>query len=104
MRAILVWIRSILPPPPAPVEGCSGDSRNPIYFSIVTVKSTGGGPMRLVTALFIAAVVATAATGFGFSVWHDGFHRDTNVRVIHYDTNYDLSAQRRVPAERLPVE
>ena len=60
--------------------------------------------MRLVTALFIAAVVATATTGFGFSVW-DGVRRhDTNVRVIHYDTNYDLSAQRRAPAERLPLE
>ena len=55
--------------------------------------------MRLVTALFIAAVVATAATGFGLSVWNDGLRHETNVRVIHYDTNYDLSAQRRIPAE-----
>ena len=99
MRALLVWIRSIVPPPPSPVEGCSGDSRNPIHFSIVTPRSTGGGPMRLVIALFGAAVVATAATGFGFSVWHDGLRHDTNVRVIHYDTKYDLSAQRRMPAE-----
>ena len=60
--------------------------------------------MRLVIALFVAAVLATAATSFGFSVWDGGLRHDSNVRVIHYDTNYDLSAQRRVPAERIQAE
>ena len=55
--------------------------------------------MRLVIALFGAAVVATAVSSVGFSVWDGGLRRDTNVRVIHYDTKYDLSAQRRMPAE-----
>ena len=56
--------------------------------------------MRLVTALFVLAMVATAAASIGFSLW-DGHHshNDANLRAIHYDTNYDLSAQRRLPAE-----
>ena len=52
--------------------------------------------MKLVIALFSLAVLGTAAAGIGFAVWtgHLG-HRDANLRAIHYDTNYDLSAQRR---------
>jgi hypothetical protein len=26
-------------------------------------------------------------------------HHDASLRAIHYDTTYDLSAQRRLPAE-----
>jgi hypothetical protein len=53
--------------------------------------------MRLVIALFL---LIAAAAGAGFTAWtgHGG-HHDANMRPIHYDTNYDLSAQRRVPAE-----
>jgi hypothetical protein len=56
--------------------------------------------MRLVIGLFTCAVLATAAAGIGIAAWtgHLG-HHDANLRTIHYDTNYDLSAQRRVPAE-----
>jgi hypothetical protein len=56
--------------------------------------------MRLVTGLFVCAVLATAAAGIGIAAWtgHLG-HPDANLRAIHYDTNYDLSAQRRIPAE-----
>ncbi len=56
--------------------------------------------MRLVFALFGLAVFATAAVSIGFSIWdgHRG-HNDAALRAIHYDTSYDLSAQRRLPAE-----
>ena len=56
--------------------------------------------MRLVIGLATCAVVATAAACIGIAGWtgHLG-HRDANLRVIHYDTNYDLSAQRRLPTE-----
>jgi hypothetical protein len=56
--------------------------------------------MKLVIALFALAVLGTAAAGVGFAAWtgHLG-HHDANLRVIHYDTNYDLSASRRLPAE-----
>jgi len=53
--------------------------------------------MRLVLALFVLAVLVAAV---GLSVW-DGRLRpaDTNLRAIHYDTQYDLSAQRRAITE-----
>lgn len=56
--------------------------------------------MRLVVTLFLLAVLTAASASIGFAVWgsHNG-HNDANVRAIHYDTNYDLSAQRRIPAE-----
>ena len=57
--------------------------------------------MKLVIALFMLALLVTAA-GFGIAAWaghatHAGNH-DT-LRAIHYDTKYDLSAQRRMRAE-----
>ena len=57
--------------------------------------------MRLVLGLLTCAVLATAAAaGIGIAAWtgHLG-HHDANLRAIHYDTNYDLSAQRRLPVE-----
>ncbi len=56
--------------------------------------------MRLVIGLATCAVLATAAACIGIASWtgHLGHHQ-ANLRVIHYDTNYDLSAQRRLPAE-----
>jgi hypothetical protein len=56
--------------------------------------------MRTVVALFLFAVLITASASIGFAIWdgHHG-HNDANLRAIHYDTNYDLSAQRRVPAD-----
>jgi hypothetical protein len=61
--------------------------------------------MRLVVALFGVAILATAAVSIGFAIWdgHHG-HNDAALRAIHYDTQYDLSAQRRIPAERPVVE
>ena len=56
--------------------------------------------MKSVIALFMLAVLGAGAAGIGFAVWtgHIG-HHNANLRVIHYDTNYDLSASRRLPAE-----
>ena len=56
--------------------------------------------MRLVIGLATCAVLGTAAACIGIAGWtgHLG-HHDANLRAIHYDTNYDLSAQRRLPAE-----
>jgi hypothetical protein len=52
--------------------------------------------MRWVIALTVLAILGTAASSFGvaFSTGRIGNH-DPNLRVIHYDSNYDLSAQRR---------
>ena len=56
--------------------------------------------MKLVIALFTLAVLGTAAAGIGIAAWTGHFgHHDANMRAIHYDSNYDLSAQRRQPAE-----
>jgi hypothetical protein len=56
--------------------------------------------MRLVIALFVLAVFVAAVSGIGLSVW-DGRIRlnDTALRAIHYDTQYDLSSQRRAVTE-----
>ena len=56
--------------------------------------------MRLVTTLFVLAVVLTASACIGAAVWDGRIgHRDPNMRAIHYDTNYDLSSQRRMRSE-----
>jgi hypothetical protein len=56
--------------------------------------------MKLVIGLLTLAVFGTAAAGVGIAAWtgHVG-HHDASMRSIHYDTDYDLSAQRRQPAE-----
>ena len=56
--------------------------------------------MKWATGLFLLTVIGTAGAAFGFSVWtgHLG-HHDATLRAIHYDSNYDLSAQRRLPIE-----
>jgi hypothetical protein len=56
--------------------------------------------MRLVIGLCVSAALATAAAVIGIAAWTGHLGRqDANLRAIHYDTNYDMSAQRRVPAE-----
>jgi hypothetical protein len=84
----------------ARVEAHRGDSRTRLYFNKMTSSSTAGAAMKLVIALFVSAMLGTAAAAIGFAVWtgHAG-HHDANLRAIHYDTQYDLSAQRRIPAE-----
>jgi hypothetical protein len=56
--------------------------------------------MKLLIAGFLLAMLSTAGVSIGFALWDGHFSRhDFAVRAIHYDTKYDLSAQRRMPAE-----
>jgi hypothetical protein len=56
--------------------------------------------MKLLFAAFLLAVLSTVAASFGFALWDGHYsHRDPQLRAIHYDTKYDMSAQRRIPAE-----
>ena len=56
--------------------------------------------MKLVIALFALAVLGNGRCRHRFAAWTGHFgHHDANLRAIHYDTNYDLSAARRLPAE-----
>jgi hypothetical protein len=56
--------------------------------------------MKLVIGLCASAALAAAAAVIGIAAWTGHLGRqDANLRAIHYDTNYDLSAQRRMPAE-----
>ena len=56
--------------------------------------------MRWLIALSALAIVGTAASSFGVAFWtgHIG-HHGPSLRAIHYDTQYDLSARRRSPAQ-----
>jgi hypothetical protein len=56
--------------------------------------------MKLLVAGFLLAVLSTVAASIGFALWDGHFSlRDPQMRAIHYDTQYDLSTQRRQPAE-----
>ena len=56
--------------------------------------------MKLIVAGFVLAVLSTVAASIGFALWDGHFiQREPALRAIHYDTKYDLSAQRRQPAE-----
>lgn len=57
--------------------------------------------MKLIVAAFLLAMLGTVAASMGFALW-DGHYRqrDPQLRAIHYDTKYDMSAQRRLPAEQ----
>jgi hypothetical protein len=58
--------------------------------------------MRLLIAMFVAAVIAAAATGIGMDVWQGSFGRpDPTMQTIHYHpgANSDVSARRREPVE-----
>jgi hypothetical protein len=69
---------------------------------MVAAQSTGGGGgMRLVATLFILTVLATVTGSIGLAFWDGRLgHRSEATRAIHYDTNYDLSAQRRTTPAR----
>ena len=55
--------------------------------------------MKSVIALVVLAILGTAGGSIGVALWtgHLG-HQDTVLRAIHYDTEYDVSSQRRSPA------
>jgi hypothetical protein len=61
--------------------------------------STAGAAMKSVIALVVLAILGTAGGSIGVALWtgHHG-HQDAALRAIHYDTQYDLSSQRRSPA------
>ena len=57
--------------------------------------------MKLLIAIFVAAVIAAAATGIGMDIWDGNRARpDPTMQTIHYHpgANLDLSARRRDPA------
>jgi hypothetical protein len=69
-------------------------------FSNMTTMTTAGAAMKWAIGLFLLAMLGTAGTAVGLAAWTGHFvHHDANLRAIHYDTDYDLSAQRRLPVE-----
>ena len=62
-------------------------------------QTAGAADMKLVIALFMLALLGTAAAGLGLAAWTGHLTRHDSLRIIHYDTKYDLSAQRRMPVE-----
>jgi hypothetical protein len=62
--------------------------------------------MRLVIGLFILTMLCTLTAGIGLAVFEGRIgHHEPAMRTIHYDTQYDLSAQRRLPVKPVrPVE
>jgi hypothetical protein len=56
--------------------------------------------MRSIIAFFVCTLLATVMVAVGIAVWNSRLgNHDPALRVIHYDTNYDLSSQRRLPAD-----
>ncbi|MCX7314144.1 MAG: hypothetical protein WCG92_04625 [Hyphomicrobiales bacterium] len=54
--------------------------------------------MKSMFALVVLAVLGTAGISLGVTLWTGPTgHQDSALRAIHYDTQYDLSAQRRAP-------
>jgi hypothetical protein len=59
--------------------------------------------MRLVIGLLVLTVLCTLTAGIGLALFDGRIgHHEPAMRAIHYDTQYDLSAQRRQPIK--PVE
>jgi len=55
--------------------------------------------MKSVIALVVLAILGTAGGSIGVALWTGQLgHQDTVLRAIHYDTEYDVSSQRRSPA------
>jgi hypothetical protein len=52
--------------------------------------------MRLAATAFVLVVLLTGSAAIGMAFWDGRLgHHDSSVRAIHYDTQYNLSAQRR---------
>jgi hypothetical protein len=63
-------------------------------------EQPAGASMKLAIGLFLLAVLATGAASVAIAVWDGRIgHHGATMQPIHYDTNYDLSAQRRLPLE-----
>ena len=63
-------------------------------------NAAGGDAMRWIIGLFVTTILATFTAGVGFAVWEGRIgHHDGARRVIHYDSQYEMSSQRRLPAD-----
>ena len=52
--------------------------------------------MKLTATTFVLALIVTASTAVGVAYWDGRLgHHDAGTRAIHYDTNYNVSSQRR---------
>jgi hypothetical protein len=54
--------------------------------------------MKFLVSMFVAALLATAATGIGLHLWDGGFKRhDPTMRAIHYEPEAasEMSSRRR---------
>ena len=59
--------------------------------------------MRLVIGLLVLTVLCTLTAGIGLALFDGRIgHHEPAMRAIHYDTQYNVSAQRRQPIK--PVE
>ena len=52
--------------------------------------------MKFVGTTFVLALIFTATAAIGVAYWDGRLgHHDAGTRAIHYDTNYNMSSQRR---------
>jgi hypothetical protein len=59
--------------------------------------------MRLLIAVFVLAVSAAAFADYGIELWDGRFgHHDPALRPINYDSQYEMTGQRRIKTERIP--
>lgn len=55
--------------------------------------------MRFAGTTFVLVVIMAATAAVGMAFWDGRLgHRDAGVRAIHYDTQYNISSQRRMRA------
>jgi hypothetical protein len=96
---VLAWIGAILPRQTPPVEVPEGWPNAPRLTKISSL-STAGAAMRLVIGLFVLTMLSTMTAGIGLAVFDGRIgHHEPAMRAIHYDTQFDLGAQRRLPIE-----
>ena len=59
--------------------------------------------MKFLIALFLLAVSAAAFAEYGVEMWDGRLgHHDPVLRTIRYDSNYELTGQRRIRPGPLP--
>jgi hypothetical protein len=96
---VLAWIGAILPRQAPPVEVPEGWPNEPRLTKISSL-STAGAAMRLVIGLFVLTMLSTMTASIGLAVFDGRIgHHEPAMRAIHYDTQLDLGAQRRLPIE-----
>jgi hypothetical protein len=101
MRAAECWTAH--PAASGPVKPLAQLSAISYHYSKANRRGDGptgdGAAMRLLIALFLLAVLAAATASLGMEFWSGRIgHPGASMRAIHYDTNSEMSAQRRMPA------